>query len=42
MAEKQQNKYLEYERRKSELLESCTTLEEYQKEIIKLCKELKI
>jgi hypothetical protein len=42
MARKQQNRYLEYERRKTVLLETCTTVEQYQAEIIKLCKELKI
>jgi len=35
-------KLLEYERIKQQLQESCKTSEEYQNEIIKLCKRLKI
>lgn len=36
------SKLAEYERRKQDLQNQCTTSEEYQNEIIKLCKELKI
>jgi len=36
------SKLAEYERRKQNLQNQCTTSEEYQREIIKLCKELKI
>jgi hypothetical protein len=39
---KQQNKIAEYERRKRDLQNTCKSSEEYQNEIIKLCKELKI
>ncbi len=39
---KYQNRLLEYERRKAMLLETCTTVAEYQDAIRELCKELKI
>jgi hypothetical protein len=39
---KKANKQLEYERRKQDLQNTCKSSEEYQNEIIKLCKELKI
>ena len=39
---KYQNRMLEYERRKAMLLETCTTVQQYQEAIKELCKELKI